>query len=215
MRRLPCLLLATTAVFGLKATTSVVHAATVVQTVPIIQTIGDFTPFDIDTLPFNTSLGTLQSVIVEISGSYIASIAADLQPGQSPPSTATLSTRLFVEPSNDASVAQSVNLGSQTVVIPAPLPGSAAIETGLPTTVDQSFTFTTIADYETSGSLPQDLTQFGFRTGSTFPGTSGSDLTSFAGDATVTYVYDVPEPATLVILGTAVLGLTAVRRRRA
>src|SRR3978361_430700 len=76
------------------------NAATVVQVItPISQSIGDLTPFDINALPFNPSLGVLTGVSVELIGHYTPTTATDSD-GASFPGNATLTTRLFVFATN-------------------------------------------------------------------------------------------------------------------
>ncbi|HEV2674343.1 MAG TPA: hypothetical protein VGV37_07355, partial [Aliidongia sp.] len=70
------------------------RAGVVVQNIPnLVESLGDFTPFDVKALPFNTALGALQDVTLEFIGNYTPEVHNDLGPF---PATATLSTRLFV-----------------------------------------------------------------------------------------------------------------------
>src|ERR1700760_754482 len=94
----------------LLATASAGNASTIVQTIPgLTQDLGDDTPFDINALPFDAALGTLEDVTVEITGNYTPKTANDLGPF---PATTNLTTRLFVFATNGGPTSNLV-LGTQ------------------------------------------------------------------------------------------------------
>jgi hypothetical protein len=184
------------------------QATVIVQNIPgLTQDLGDFTPFDINALPFDPALGTLLGVSIELIGTYTPKIANDLAPF---PPTADLTTRVFVFASNSTDPSQQLILGTQTD-IPV-IDVGAGISTGAATPVDVLFDLTDLAAFETGIPGPQLLIGYGFRTSNGLPG-SGSDLTSFAGRGILTYTYDVPEPATALMCALGLAGLAWSRRK--
>lgn len=186
------------------------HATTIVQNIPgLVQTMGDFTPFDINAQPFDPATGVLQSVSIELQGSYTPQVANDLGPF---PATTDLTSRLFVFATNGGPTFN-FPLGTQTgVAVVVAGPGSAGIATGAATPVDQIVNFSDLSAFQTGIPGLQLLVEYGFRTSDTIPG-SGSDLTSFTGSAILTYTYEVPEPGTALTLGLGLAGLLLGRRR--
>lgn len=194
-------------------------AAQIVQNIsPLTQDLGDFTPFNINALPFNPAVGALQDVTIELIGNYTPSTANDQGPF---PATTTLTTRLFVFPTNNGSHNEQVDpLGVQTnVPVTVAGVGAAGIATGASTPVDQLFDFSTAADlaaFETGVPGTQLLLEYGFRTSNTLSCLGGcSDLTSFSGSGVLTYTYaqSTPEPAGVLVLGMGLAGLGWMRRR--
>lgn len=189
------------------------HAATIVQDITgLSQSMGDFTPFDINALPFDPVTGVLQDVTVELIGSYTPQTANDLGPF---PATTDLTTRLFVFATNGGPNTNVV-LGTQLdVPVMVASPGAAGIATGATEPVDHLFDLSDLAAFETGIAGSQLLVEYGFRTSNTLSGAGGaSDLTSYSGNAILTYTYGVPEPATALVFAAGLLGLAWSRRRR-
>ena len=183
----------------------------VTQTIPIAQSLGDFTPFDIVAAPFNPATGVLEGVNLEIIGVVSPKTASDNGPF---PASATLASRLFVFPTNGGPDSFNRPLGSQIVPVVLSGPGGAGISTGVPVNVDQTFLFADLTRFVSALAGSTSLVEYGFRTSTTVPG-AGSDLTSFAGTAILTYTLKaaVPEPATALVFATGLLGLAWSRRR--
>ncbi|MFZ6647248.1 PEP-CTERM sorting domain-containing protein [Undibacterium sp. TJN25] len=208
--RLKSLVLAVPLVLMLAFSTSG-NAATIVQNIPgLSQDLGDFTPFDIKALPFDPANGTLQSVSVEIIGTYQPIIFHDLGPF---PATVDLNTRLFVFAENGGGTLNFA-LPTQTGVPVTPAGQDSGQTTGVAAAVDHIFNFTDVSAFITGIAGQQLLIGYGFRASDGLPGTGGaSDLTNFNGSAILTYTFDVPEPATLMIFAIGLFGLALSRRR--
>ncbi len=196
------------------ALSSSAHATVIVQNIPgLSEDLGDFTPFDINALPFDPATGTLQSVSVELHRLVCTpETANDLGPF---PATTDLTTRLFVFATNGGPTSNVV-LGTQTgIPVVVASPGSAGIATGAATPVDMTFDLSDLLAFETGIPGSQLLVEYGFRTSNTLSGAGGdSDLTSFAGSAILTYTYDVPEPSTALICGLGLAALAWSRRKQ-
>jgi hypothetical protein len=208
-------LAAAAAAVGFLASAAPGQAGTVVQDIPgLVQSIGDFTLFDINALPFNSALGALTDVSMELSGTYLPQTANDLGPF---PATTDLTTRLFVFATNGGPAINRV-LGTQTdIPVVVAGPGAAGIATGVGEPVDQTFDFSDLSAFETGVSGSQLLVEYGFRTSNGLSGGGGaSDLTSFSGQAVLTYTYRtaVPEPGTIGLALMGLLGITGMGRRR-
>jgi hypothetical protein len=209
MHRLTLALLAPLVLLGMVTSS---QAGTVVQDITgLTQSIGDDTPFDINALPFDPTLGVLQDVTVELTGSYTPETANDLGPF---PPTTDLTSHVFVFATNGGPTV-TVVLGTQTdIPVTVASPGSAGIATGAATPVDQTVDLSDLGAFETGIPGDQLLVEYGFRTSNTLSGAGGdSDLTSFAGDAVLTYTYTVPEPASIALFGAALFGFGALYRR--
>ena len=190
------------------------HAATIVQTIPgLVQDLGDFTPFDINALPFNPALGTLTDVSIELTGTVTPMTANDLGPF---PATVDLTTHLFVFATNGGPTTTIVFPTETGVPVIVSSPGSAGEATGVPILVDQTIDLSDLSAFSafiTGIAGSQLLVEYGFKTANGLPG-SGSDLTSFAGSAVLTYTYDAPEPLTLSLFGAGLVGAGWLTRRR-
>ena len=210
-------------------------AATITQVIgPLTQTIGDFTPFDINGKPFNPALGTLLDVRLEIIGSYTPHLFHDIAPHQV---TATVTSRLFA-------FAEGPNLSTH-LINPLGVQGNVPVNPnghvlGAATAVDRVFDFNTpaeIASFESANPATKLLAGYGFRASDALSCAGGcSDLTTYSGHAVLTYVYKpyfmlasfsqaagvedvatgaaaVPEPATVLTFATGLLGLAWSRSR--
>jgi hypothetical protein len=201
---------------ALLAATPSSMAGTIVQNIPgLVQNLGDFTPFDINALPFNPATGVLTDVTIEIIGNYTPETATDATLVAFP-ATATLTSRVFVFATNGGPTTN-VPLGSQTLPVVVASPGAAGISTGPSTAFDMTFPLSDLAAFETGIAGSQLLVEYGFKTATSLSGPdfpSGSDLTSFSGSAVLTYDFAVSEPASLALLGTALAGFGLVRRRK-
>ena len=195
------------------ALTAPADAATIVQNIPgLVQDLGDFTPFDINALPFNTSLGTLTGVSVEIIGNVTPMTANDLGPF---PSTTDLTTHLFVFATNGGPTTTIVFPTQTGVPVIVSSPGSAGEATGAPIVVDQTIDLSDLSAFITGIAGSQLLVEYGFKTANTLSAAGGaSDLTSFKGSAVLTYTYDAPEPVTLSLFGAGLVGAGWISRRR-
>ncbi len=185
------------------------------------QSMGDLTPFDINALPFDPAVGTLLSASIEISGIYTPMNNLDLTSDVPANTIATLTSRMFVEEPVSSVTIPGVTFPDQVLTV-GPASSGIAVN-GAATPVDETFNLPDLAAMEV-GVAPynrpsgvQDIVQYGFRSGvilsaGTF--SSGSDLTTFTGQATITYNYAVPEPASSLIFSGAVATLAWRRRRQ-
>jgi hypothetical protein len=196
------------------AVTSPSHAATetIVQTIPgLSQPVfqGEFGFMDVLIVPFNPALGTLQDVTVDIIGTYVPGILFASGSSGLPP-TVTLTTTLFIDAGNRIHPQSRQQLVMTQLDIPLVSPcaiceGFVAI--GEPTTIDHTFDFGQLTPPETN------VFQYFFQTR---PGIhSEDDLTTFTGQAVVTYTYDAPSPTTALLFAIGLLGLAWSRRRSA
>jgi hypothetical protein len=171
-------------------------------------------------LLLNPVTGTQLSASVEISGTYTPMNELDLTSNVPANATATLASHMFVEETVSSVSIPIVTFPNQ---FPPVGPASGTIDiVGTATPVNETFNLTDLAAVE-AGVAPynltsgvQDIVQYGFLSGVTLSAgtySSGSDTMTFTGQATITYDYAVPEPASALIFSTAVATL-AWRRRQ-
>jgi hypothetical protein len=205
----------TIAAAAMLTATAPAFAATIVQNLPAVQTMGDFTPFDINGNPFNPALGTLTDVSATLMGSYTPDFFVDLCPPCANPGI--ISTTYFViTPEGDAANQFSGTApGSPQSVVPVFSNSNTTAEyIGAPTSVDLTFDFPVVSDFISALPGPLLLAEFGFNSSVTH--TDGaSDLTSFSGTFALTYTYgpSLPEPSSLVLLSFGA-GLVLLLTRR-
>ncbi len=201
-----------TALAALSATPA--HALQIVQVLPVVQTLGDFTPFDITGALFNPALGPLTGVTGELAGTVQAIEFRSLGPFP----TTRLTTRYFLQSST--AVGPGPNrldgtLPDQTIT---PTVTGGGQYTGAATPVDIVFTFGNPADFIGPPSPPALLALFGFRANTpdlTTPTGGASDLTTFEGRFTLTYTYgsvSVPEPSSILMLSLGLFAFAAGRK---
>jgi hypothetical protein len=177
------------------------------------QTDGDFAPAPIRAVPFNSALGSLDSVTAEFIGTYTPSFA--LQITAPPPATETYTSTFETYPEFDVAGRQNIALGSQTI------PYAGVEDTpGIPTSLDLTVSYADVAAFESSAPTPEFLLEYGIRTTTDLPfpnpgNGSASDTTSFTGSVILTYTYGtpVPEPAGLPVLAAGVQGMLWLRAR--
>lgn len=188
-------------------------AITITQNLPAVQSLGDFTPFDIKGSQFNPILGTLISVTGELKGTVTAKDFISLAPFP----TTRQSTLYFVfTPSAiiPGPNAFTGSLADQNVTPTVTSTGGTYV--GTPTPVDLTFNFLNPAEFIGSALPPVLLVEFGFRASlpdRMQPTGGASDLTTFDGNLALTYNYassrPVPEPGSLLMLGVGVLALAS------
>lgn len=205
-------------------------AATITQTLPAVQDLGDLRPFDIVGSRFDPSLGTLVSVGGQLTGTATPSLYRSLGPF---PQT-RLTTRWSVSVAYPGTGGFQGALPEQTV---APASSDRGLYTGSSIPVALAFDFADVSAFAGDPAPPRTLLLFGFRADTpdlTTPSGGESDLTRFDGSLTLTYTYDVPEtseigasdpvgvpePAALSVFGVGLLALagrklTAGRLHRA
>jgi hypothetical protein len=195
--------------------TPAASAAQIVENLPAIETLGDFTPFDIaGAALFDPALGTLTSVTGELTGIVTPENSVDLGPFPT-----SLATGWWVATLDTACAVVETHSGSLPDQIVTPVvsggPYAVATYTGSPTPVDLTFHFANLANFIGNPSPPSPcLLDFGFRSdvGDLGHMSSGSDLTTFQGNFALIYTYaaaadPIPEPDTLLSLGVGVLTL--------
>ena len=186
-------------------------AITITQNLPAVQTLGDFTPFDITGSRFDNTLGSLISVTAELKGTVTAKSFIPLGPFP----TTRQSTIYFVF--TPSAIIPGPNaftgaLADQTVT--PTVTSGGGLYVGAATPVDLTFNFLNTSEFIGSPSPPALLVEFGFRASlpdRTAPTGGASDQTVFDGNLALTYDYaprrPVPEPGSLLTLGVGVLAL--------
>jgi hypothetical protein len=184
-------------------------ADTIVQGLPAVQAMGDFTPYNIEGALFNPTLGTLTAVTATLTGTYTPAVFEGF--GSSP---GTLVSSYFLFGGDQLGPDTfSGNLPSQTVTPTCASPPTDCRYSGNPTAFSQNFTFSDLDSFISAPSGPAIVSEFGFKSNVIAGGGGGSDFTSFAGTYVLTYTYQVPEPASLGLLS-AGLALVLLLRRR-
>jgi hypothetical protein len=213
------------------AAASVAHADTIVSyttTVPM-QTTDLSSVTATPAIPeFNTSLGTLNSITISYTGSENSAFTLTNTAAGS--ETFKFSESLFFELDNtDASIDSDVN-GLAPELDNVPLTTITLAHNGTrnfgpfinSNVQSETITGAELADFEGAGNLGDFL--ISTLTGTTFLGGGGNikltGTTTAGGSVEVTYDYTaappppIPEPGTLGLFGTGLLGLAALLRRK-
>ena len=200
-----------------------VGAATITQTLPAVQDLGDLRPFDLVGARFDSSLGTLVSVAGELTGTVTPSLYRSL--GPFPETRLTTQWSVGVPGLNSGANRLAGTLPDQVVT---PTVTGGGRYTGSPLPVDLALDFADPSAFVGASSPPRTLVLFGFRADTpdlTTPSGGESDLTRFDGKLVLTYTYDafasgalssgalasstvgVPEPPGALMLGLGLLVL--------
>lgn len=182
------------------------RGAEIVQLLPAIQGGIDSSPFNIYGNDFDSKLGTLQSASAELLGIYQARIYTPNGAGFTNPVPADVHYGFDAfGPGNSFSG----NLG------PLPLTITGNILSSRQFNVDIKFELPYLNNFEANTSRHDLLADFGIFSFVTGGGLgASSDGSTFNGSLVLTYTYAVPEPASAMMFGTALLiAIVAYRGR--
>jgi hypothetical protein len=203
----------------LLAAVAVADAATITQTVTINPTITDWNN-SLMFQQFDSSLGTLQSVTIDLSAIYTTILTVTNNAASSSEGTATTQLQLTLTGGNGVGLAI-----DQTFPSPAfsysLAPGGSTTSGTFQTTATATGVYSAAAilnDFTGSGSVTLPISTYTQAwLGNTGGVSSISQYTTAGLTGTATYTYaetNVPEPATLILMGVALLVIGLWRHMR-